>query len=333
MTNNGNGLAMMELENDYVIVDGNFWSYTSRILPTNPTEMRANSFHDCIFRFNIHLIIFSSMVRDVNPRKRSAPVRYGDMVNSDTLTDEDIDHQAEEAHTLRKQRVKRVKRAVESSPETVVKDKIIDEDDDDSSSPSSTRAIPIDELKVGDILSSTEYMRVNQVLPYDPRYNGRRRFNVTKLRSHKLPGGREDSWNITTDKPFQAASASRALKTVALPKTKLAEKLTSAGSSVFTVKYRTVLKEDELKKAVEAVKQSPNVSADIDRIITSMTTDREVITVGRLIKSDNVLGYSLVDDLQQKHASGETSEPVFRNINHRDILQLTLHGVQYDRKR
>jgi hypothetical protein len=275
--------------------------------------------------------------RSANPRKRAAPVRFGDMVNTDNMTDDDIDQmiesEARERDTRRAKRAKRPPAGANPNQNPLVATQLISDEPDTSSASSNTNTIntiPIDELKVGDILFEPNYLRVHKVLPFDPQYGGKRRFDVTKLRSTT---NKDENWTITTMKDYEADSASRVVKTVDLPKTKLAEKLTSAGSSVFSVTYRKVLDEDELKRNLNALKQSTNLAQDVDRIIDSITTDRETTTVGRLIKSENMLGYSLVDDLTKVQPSGQTHDPVFRNVNHRDILKLTLQGVCYQRKR
>jgi len=186
--------------------------------------------------------------------------------------------------------------------------------------------IPVQDLKVGDIVSSTEYRRISWVSP--------------TLDSFRFVNLRQDSaqreWTVTSSRPYQCCSSQAYTRTVKVNKGEMAKRFMSVHDDVFTVKFLVNFSRDKLAAALAAAQtEVSSMSAfatprDFNRLADRMLESSERTVVGRLVSSDAALGYSLVDDLGKTNPKADHLTN-FLTVNHREILELVVRDVRYVR--
>lgn len=180
--------------------------------------------------------------------------------------------------------------------------------------------VPLTAIQAGHLLSRTEYLKVMSVEPA-----------AGKCRVQVLRGDKpEDIWDITTatEQNLLTCSADYVERTEKVSKTELAHKLTTCKDHVFKVVFRPVVSaESVFTQLKEIQKEVVDAKSDTDlkRLAKKIVDLPEKTLKGRLIEPNTVLGYSLVDDLDQT----DPQKVAFRNVNHSSILSLTVAGVQY----
>lgn len=162
--------------------------------------------------------------------------------------------------------------------------------------------LPLDVIKVGDIVSQTQYMRIERVTDDASGEAGKKAFEVLVLRSSKPVHEGEDIWTIRTMHPFQAASAAHYTRTEYLSKTELAKRFMDTGSHVFTVTFRPVASAEntgaQLKQLHSQIATASS-DADFKSLAKSLLAFEPKTIRGRMLRPDSELGYSLIDDLGQ----------------------------------
>jgi hypothetical protein len=117
-----------------------------------------------------------------------------------------------------------------------------------------------------------------------------------------------------------------------MTKTKLAEQFCACTGDVFTVTFRPVLSEDSLAQQLEshrAAVSAADSQRDYKRVAKEILKERDATSiVGRMLQANTSLGYSLVDMLTST-VSGAPDKPVYRQVNHRDLLSVIYRDVKY----
>ena len=178
--------------------------------------------------------------------------------------------------------------------------------------------VPISEIRAGHLLSRTEYLRVLDVVPKENK------MRVEVLRGDKA----SDLWDITTADALLACSTEYVHKEEKISKTELANKLVHCKDDVFKVVFRPVLSQEtlaaQLKEMSGEIAQA-KTDAAYKKIAKKILEIPEKTIKARLISPNTVLGYSLVDDLDQK----DPQKVEYRNVSHANILSLTIKGTRY----
>lgn len=207
------------------------------------------------------------------------------------------------------------KRKRSNEEETGVNEKKVEEND---GAEFGSGRVPMVEIRSGHLLSRTEYMRVLEVMP-----------NENKMRVEVLRGDKpNDLWDITTNDALLASSAEYAHKEEKISKTELANKLVHCKDDVFKVVFRPVLTQEllatRLKEVVNELAKA-KTDAAYKKVAKQLLEVPEKTLRARLISPNTVLGYSLVDDLEQT----DPQKVQFRNVSHSNILSLTLKGTRF----
>ena len=183
--------------------------------------------------------------------------------------------------------------------------------------------LPLAEIRAGDILSQTQYMKILEVA------GDRRSFRAEILRSAKPAEQGADEWTISTPFDFQACSAAHHVTTEKLSKTEMARRLMSANADVFTITFRPTLTAellaDKLKEHQAALGEA-HTEAAFKKIAKQLLAVEPKTMRARLLEANNALGYSLVDCLDD---GADSRRVAFRNINHRDIAEIVTGDVRY----
>jgi len=178
------------------------------------------------------------------------------------------------------------------------------------------KKVPISELKENQILHFGQYGKV--VKPCT-MVNGKWEFQFQELRADTIL-----TWNVSTGPEFLCTTSNYFNRTEKCTKTELAQKLMKCGKDVFTVTFKPVLSVDLLAEQLQKVDEEADKKKWAKKL---MDCETKKIS-GRLIKANNELGYSLIDDLGNTEP-GQEKETRYRNVNHRDILELIHNQVRY----
>jgi hypothetical protein len=178
--------------------------------------------------------------------------------------------------------------------------------------------VPLGEIRSGHVLSKTEFMRVLDVNP-----------TQNKMRCEVLRGDKaNDVWEITTHEALLACSTEYVQREVKLTKTQLAERLVRCKDDAFKVVFRPVLSQESLFNRLKEMQQElkeAKTDAALKKIAKKLLEVPEKTLRARLMEANTVLGYSLVDDLDQT----DPQKVAFRNVAHNNILSLTVKGIRY----
>lgn len=176
------------------------------------------------------------------------------------------------------------------------------------------------DMHVGDIVSQTHYFRITDVQP------GTHQFNYLTLRGPN----ENDTWRVNTSDRFAGISGSYVKETIPCTKTELAQRLMACKDEVFTVTFKPVLSVERLAESIQSVPTElwveRNAKALAKRILNEETESKTL--TGRLVTANTELGYSLIDSLGDTPMD-ETCPVRFRNVNHRDMIELIHRGVRY----
>lgn len=186
--------------------------------------------------------------------------------------------------------------------------------------------IPVNQLKVGDIVSATEFRKISWVSPtFD-------KFKFVNLREDAA----QREWVVTSSRPYQCCSANAYSKTIKVNKSDMAKRFMSVHDDVFTVKFMVNFSREKLAAELQAIQNDmSNMSAlastrDYNRLADRMLASSERTVIGRLVSSDAALGYSLIDDLGKTNPKANHLAN-FNSVNHREILELIVRDVRYVR--
>lgn len=178
--------------------------------------------------------------------------------------------------------------------------------------------VPLSEIRAGHLLSKTEYMRVLEAKPAE-----------NKLRCEVLRGDKpNDIWEITTPDALLACSTEYVQREVKLNKTELADRLVACKDDVFKVVFRPVLNAESSFVRMKELRNEiieADTDAKLRKVAKKYIEVPEKTLKARLLLANTVLGYSLVDDLEQQDAQ----KVAFRNVTHNNILSITVGGVRY----
>ena len=187
--------------------------------------------------------------------------------------------------------------------------------------------IALKDMKVGDYFSQTHYGKVTGIFLNGTLERSRAHFTYRGLRGPK----EKDDWTVETPEAFAAASSRHTDRTVSSTRTELAKRLMACKDDVFTVKYKPVLSKELLGEKLLSLKNDVATcvsDADAKRVAKKMMDSDTKTLTGRLITANTELGYSLVDDLGGS-PDDKTKLTRYRNVNHRDIVELIHRGVCY----
>ena len=221
--------------------------------------------------------------------------------------------------------------------------------------------LKIENLVVGEYLSRLEYLKVIDIDIDGSRDNVNQRpsFTVEKVRMNQNSSEDHDNnnnnpmipeqWKVES-KAFEMNSSQQFFHNLVLNKTELAEKFIHCTTGLFTVCFRCVLNQKHVNKVLEQhlkEKLKPSIitynntknnshssftSRKIKEITRQVLEGRNRILIGRMIKPNTALGFSLVDDLEQSSSNWNSNSfnNCLKQVNHRDLLWFIYAGVKYE---
>ena len=175
----------------------------------------------------------------------------------------------------------------------------------------------IDNLKVGDYLSETQYYKVVKINPKTVTIVNERgvQHNFDK---DLIAEGMHSASEYDTEK--------------SLNRTEINEILQQAGNSIFTVNFHKQVKEQEIKeKLLNAIRDeqgnlldAQDIENKLTEISRELTKGEERTMIGYLLELNTLMGRSLVIDME---ISPEQNR--IRQIDHRTINWLILKNTKY----
>lgn len=175
-----------------------------------------------------------------------------------------------------------------------------------------------DLLKVGEVLSETQYYKIQDINAGTIIVKNERGFAFTV------------SKNIVEEGMF---SASQVIEEKKVTRTELIEIFNNVGDTVFTVCFHKQPSSEDINEAIESANKGKIIPIkELKKLVKDAYKGKERILTGYLIKTETGFGRSMVIDLMEERGDDPNWDARIRQVDHRTLNWLITKNIKYSVK-